>query len=339
MAAAYQTGTSTGPIDLVQKIVTFLVAQGWTSDSSVTYGSGWRAHLHKGSQYVNMRAIVNEAANASTVWGTGSGAVATAGYGIALYLGDGYNGANAFNNQTGGPKDSGGTNPVGAGMYMGSGSVPAYYFFDDGADHITVVIDRGNGLYAHMGWGPTLTKTGYTADHWYFYASSPHTYNVAVPGSGGPFPGMDLSAAAPMAHAFTTGGFMYALAFVRTDAAVFTNRWLGLRSNSGTIAQYGYTGRQGRCSLDITGSLGSTAEYPRTNAFLTRGWQSAFPGALLVPQQIFAEAATARWIPLGYPPTVFMCQAVGHGHNPAQVYQVGGLDYMVFPGFAVRKAA
>lgn len=337
MAAAYQTGTSTGPTDLVQKIVTFLVAQGWTQDASSSYGSGWRAHLHKGAQYVNMRAVVNEAANASTVWGTGSGAVATAGYGIAMYLGDGYNGGNAFNAQTGGPKDSGGTNPVGAGMFMGSGSVPAYYFFDDGADHITIVIDRGNGLYAHMGWGPSLAKTGFTADHWYFYGSSPHTYNVANPGAG-PYPGTDITAAAPMAHSFFHSAFMYATSFVRTDAAVYTNRWLGLRSASGTIATYGYTGRQARCSVDVTATLTAT-EYPKAGVFLTRGWQSAFPGALLVPLHIFAEAATARWIPIGYPPTVFMCQAVGHGHNPAQVYQVGGLDYMVFPGFAVRKAA
>lgn len=337
MAAAYQTGTATGPTDLVQKLVTFLVAQGWTSDSSVSYGAGWRAHLHKGSQYVNLRAIVNEAANLSTIWGSGSGASATAGYGVAIYLGDGYSGAAAWNAQSGGPKDSGGTNPVGAGMFMGSGSVPAYFFFDDGLDNVTVVIDKGAGLYAHLGFGTTLAKVGYTSDHWYFFASSPHAYNVANQGSG-PYPGTDATAAAPMSHGYVSGALRYATSFVRTDAAVYTNRWLGLTDGQNTLAAYGYTGRQARCAM-ATGSILNEDQYPKLSAALGRGWQSAFTGSLLQPLHCFAHSAAARWIPVGYPPSVFACAAVGHGHNPATVYQVGGLDYMVFPGFAVRKAA
>lgn len=338
MAAAYQTGTATGPTDLLQKLVTWLVAQGWTSDSSVSYGAGWRAHLHKGSQYVNLRAFVGEAANISTGWGSGSGVSSTTGYGIAIYLGDGYSGASSWVAQTGGPKDSGGTNPVGCGMFMTSGSVPAYFFFDNGADHITVVIDKGSGLYAHMGWGVSLAKTGYTNDHWYFYASSPHAWNVANQGAG-PYPGTDSTASPPMAHSYLSGGIRYATSFIRTDAAVYTNRWLGLNDTTGGTAQYGYTGRMARCCLDLTPIIGASGEYPRLGPVAGRGWQSAFAGALLMPLHCFAGASTARWIPVGYPPTVFSCAAVGHGHNPATVYQVGGLDYMVFPGFAVRKAA
>lgn len=339
MAAAYQTGTATGPTDLLQKLVTFLVAQGWTSDSSVSYGAGWRAHLHKGAQYVNLRAIVGEAANLSTVWGSGSGVSSTAGYGIALYLGDGYSGAAAWNAQSGGPKDSGGTNPVGAGLFMGSGSVPAYYFFDDGLDNLTVVIHRGSGLYGHLGWGASLAKIGYTADHWYFHGSSPHAYCVVNEGTG-PYPGTDLTAMAPMAHSYFTTGSTgnRACAFVRTDAAVYASRWLGVMDGANTGAAHGYTGRQGRCSL-AAATIPNSGEYPKLQDFLARGWQSAFTGALLLPLHCFAQAATARWIPVGYPPSVFACAAVGHGLNAATVYQVGGLDYMVFPGFAVRKAA
>lgn len=339
MAAAYQTGTATGPTDLLQKLVTFLVAQGWTSDASASYGAGWRAHLHKGSQYVNLRAIVNEAANASTVWGSGSGASSTAGYGLALYLGDGYSGAAAWNAQSGGPKDSGGTNPVGAGMFLDAGAIPAYFFFDDGADHVTVVVDRGAGLYVHLGWGVSLTKRGYTSDHWYFFASSPHAYNVANQGSG-PYPGTDATAAAPMSHGYINVAARYATAFIRTDAAVFTNRWLGIVDGQNTTATYGYTGRQARCAMSTGGSgVLNDSEYPKLPALMTRAYQSAFSGALLVPLQCYAHSATAHWIPIGYPPDVFACAAVGHGHQAAQVYPVGGLDYMVFPNFAVRKAA
>jgi hypothetical protein len=47
----------------------------------------------------------------------------------------------------------------------------------------------------------------------------------------------------------------------------------------------------------------------------------------------------ARWAPIGYPPSVYWCDVVGHGYGAGEVYQVGGLDYMVFPAFAVRKGA
>ena len=46
-----------------------------------------------------------------------------------------------------------------------------------------------------------------------------------------------------------------------------------------------------------------------------------------------------RWAPMGYPPNVFWCEGVGAGYAAREILQVGGLDYMLFPGFAVRKAA
>ncbi len=339
MAAAYSTGTATGPTDLLQKLVTFLTGQGWTSDSSVSYGAGWRAHLHKGSQYVHLRALVNEAANLSTAWGSGR-STATAGYGVSLYLGTGYNGANAWNNQAGAPVDiAGSPGPVGAGMQLGSGAIGAYYFFDDGNDHITVVVDRGGGLYSHMGWGPSLAKIGFTNDYWYFYGSSPHYYNVV--GATNSNPGSQLTAGAPMSHSFADPGNFHATCFVRVDAAIYSAQWIGFTDLTTVTAQYGYTGRTGRCAMTSQGFYvaANSDQFPQLAKALTRGWQSAFSGALLLPLHCFVQSVAARWIPIGYPPTVFACAGVGHGFTPASVYAVGGLNYMLFPNFAVRKAA
>ena len=69
MAASYQTGTVAGPTALLQALVTWLVAQGWTSDSSASSGAGWRSHLHKNGLYINLRALVGEAGNIATAWG------------------------------------------------------------------------------------------------------------------------------------------------------------------------------------------------------------------------------------------------------------------------------
>lgn len=339
MAAAYSTGTATGPTDLLQKLVTFLTGQGWTNDSSVSYGSGWRAHLHKGSQYVHLRAFVNEAANIATGWGS-SRASSTAGYGIGLYLGTGYNGANAWNNQAGAPVDtSGSPGPVGAGMYLTSGAIGAYFFFDDGNDHITVVADRGSGLYSHMGWGPSMSKVGFTNDYWYFYGSAPHWYNVA--GASNANPGLQLTAGAPMSHSFADTGNFHATCFVRVDAAIYSAQWIGFTDLTTATVVYGYTGRTGRCALNsqLTYAPANIAEYPSVTKAIGRAWQSAFAGALLLPLHCFAQSVAARWIPIGYPPTVFACAGVGHGFTAATVYAVGGLNYMLFPNFAVRKAA
>ncbi len=118
MPAAYSTGVSTSPTNLLQSFVTWLVAGGWTLDSSAAEGTGWRAHLHKGGVYVHFRA-----AGLEQVWAAaggkfhdsghyndgGSGAALAKGYGIGFYLGTGYSGAAAWNEQVGGPLRSDGS--------------------------------------------------------------------------------------------------------------------------------------------------------------------------------------------------------------------------------------
>lgn len=329
MAAAYQTGTASGPNDLLQKLVTWLVAQGWTQNMSAAVGASWRAHLSKGGQFVNLRSFVNEHAD----WAYH---VATNGYGIGLYLGDGYDGGVAWNLQSGGPLYTGSTARVGMGMRLPSGAVSAYHFFDDGADHITVVVERTPANCVHIGWGPSLAKTGYTADFWYFYGSSPSYYSAADSSSSNP--GADLTAAAPLAHAYYITSYPLPAGYVRVDASLVTARWVTVTDSLGTTTS-GYTGAAAHNALDATGHVSRMSEIPCIGLMQQRAWQTAFAGALLLPLHLFLLRSTARWMPIGYPPTVFFCGAVGHGFASGEVYAVGGVDYMLFPGFAVKKAA
>jgi len=135
MAADYQTGISSSPTNLLQTLVSFLSAQGWTTDSSVADGTGWRAHLHKSGLYVNLRAAMNE-----LIWPENGSyhdglKGSTGGYGIGLYLGDGYSGAAAWHEQSGRPVRPTDGSTAGCGANLPSGSVAAYHIFDDGADH------------------------------------------------------------------------------------------------------------------------------------------------------------------------------------------------------------
>jgi len=337
VAASYQTGVSTSPINLLQTLVTWLVGQGWTTDLSAADGPGWRAHLHKGGQYVNLRAAMNE----KIFPGPGGQIDWTTGYGLGLYLGTGHSGAAAWNAQAGAPTTNNG-HVTGAGASLPSGAVSAYHFFDDGSDHITVVVEKAPAKFVHFGWGPRLVKTGTSEDFWYFFGSSPAAYVTA--GATVTGPGLSSTAHAPFAHSFIHSLYVDGTAFVRADAITWPARWV---SNSGTTSaptpgsEYGWTGLDGRCVLnESTNSFDlQEGQYPSYLRIKGRVHQVAFVGALLLPLHFFVEAPTARWAPVGYPPTVFFTTAVGNGFGATEVYQVGGLNYMVFPSFAVRKAA
>lgn len=323
MAASYQTGTASSPTNLLQTLVSWLVAQGWTQDASAADGSGWRAHLHKGGLYVNFRAAVNE-----SVWTYSAGA----GYGLSLYLGDGY-AATGWNVQSGGPKASGTSNTVGVGMELPAGAIQAYHFFDDGGDYVTIVVEKSPGVFVHLGWGPSLIKAGYVDNFPYFFGSSSSYYaTLGVTGQSG----ANLTALCPTAP-HQPVSTVHARGFVRVDAGTFTDRWLAI-TNSAAGTTGGWTGRGARTAADQERRL-TPSEYPAWDYVDDRGWQTAYAGALMLPIHLFAGTATARWAPIGYPPGLFYCQAVGHGFAAGSIHVVAGLNFMLFPNFAVWKAA
>lgn len=331
MAASYQTGTASSPTNLLQTLVTWLVAHGWTQDASAADGSGHRAHLHKNGLYVNLRSAMNE----SNIWAIQFG---TPGYGIGLYLGDGYSGAAAWNAQSGGPVSSGTASRIGVGMNLPSGSITAYHFLDDGSDHIAVLVERAPGIYTHMGWGPSLVKTGYSWDSPYFFGNGPSFYTCAPPSGGGSFSGYDVTAFCPASHSFLSTQ-MHSTFFVRVDSSVFSGLWVANNGDSSSTA-YGNTGRQGRCALArVTSANLNELNYPSYRRIVGRGYNTAFTGAVLMPLSYFVTTGAARLAPVGYPPSVFYSEAVGNGRVAGEIVAVGGVNYLFLPNFAIRKAA
>jgi len=347
MAAAYQTGVSSSPTNLLQTLVTWLVAQGWTSDSSVSDGSGWRAHLHKSGVYVNLRAAANE-----SIWPKTPGGGnwdAGAGYGIGLYLGDGYSGGSGWSQQSGRPLRIDGS-VSGCGMNLPSGSVAAYHFFDDGSDNITIVVERSPGIFAQMGWGLALANAGNPSSFPYFHASTSAYRNVFSGALAQNLGGINITCWPPMSHAdldllttiFPNPSEVHATCFAKVDATTWSGRWISdaSRLNEGA----GYTGRLLRCALKDNPAVpdsGPMDESEFVNFKFVRGhaYQSAFTSPILLPLHVFCEMATARWARIGYPGAIFWSEGVGHGISAGEIKAVGGLNYMFFPKFAVRKAA
>ena len=321
MAAAYQTGTASSPTNLLTTLVTWLVAQGWTQDASAADGSGHRAHLHKSGVYVNLRAAMNE-----QIWTYNQGA----GYGVGVYLGSGYSGAAAWNAQAGAPQQTGTSNVIGAGMCLNSGTC-TYYFFDDGLDNICVVVEKSPALYVHMGWGLRLVKLGSATDFPFFWGSQPSHMNTAT--ASGSLPGYGVTSPAPMCYSFYFSTTARTCAFFKGP-----DGWTSITTGASTSD--GYTGQLGTSILNVSGgSVSTIKDHPNYQTVMDRAHQTAFPGALLLPLHVFNRNAAARYQPCGHPAHVFYCTAFGNGFAATEIYPVGGVNYMIFPGFAVKKAA
>ena len=148
---AYETGASTGPNDLLDKLRLFAIAQGWTVNRWTTVGSGRELCLSKGAAYYNMRSYQNE-----TVIVNGSSS--TLRYGISINGSDGFASGNAWDRQPGYPVRPSGT----AGSDQGHGYVPfvtstgpfpSYYLFAPDSKTIYLEVEVTTGTFQRMGFG------------------------------------------------------------------------------------------------------------------------------------------------------------------------------------------
>ena len=326
MAAAYQTGSASSPTDLLQKLVTWLVAQGWTQNMSKAEGTGWRAHLSKGGVYVNMRATPGS----ETLWGHSINRSPQRA-GIGIYTGTGYNGSSAWNAQAGGPIGNGQTYTVGCIMQTDA-TILAYHFFDDGADNIVVVIERTSGIFGHMGWGPSLIKNGAWTGGAYFFAQlsgySGGEYSASYPGAG-------MTASCPFA---TSDANAAAASFVRADVDAFTGKWVSVAYYGSTSAEKGYTGKLGQTPFGY-GYYGPDTQIPVYTTFQDRLTSALNAQANLLPIRVFVKRDAGGYSLIGDVPNIFLSNATANGFSPSTVYPLGPDNYMLFHNFAVLKKA
>lgn len=320
MAANYTgPGSATDPVDLVKKILTWLVAQGWTTDLSAADNTvGWRVHAHKGGVYVNLRAFINE----SGIWGEG---MAGAAYGIALYTGSGFNGAVAWNAQAGGPIRNGQTYNVGVAMQLAAGAIVASHLFDDGADNITIVVERSSGVYGHLGWGAAAERGAGTARRFFFGSISGYYGGYALG-----IPGTTLTAYCPCSNNDGGGGAIGA--YVKADVDAFTGKWLSVGAGV-------FTGSTGKYAPSSIPGNSIPSSIPSLAAIIARATSSINQQPNHLPLLIFADRDAGGETPLVVIPSIFFMNATTKGFAPASVYALGGTNYMIFPNFAVLKGS
>ncbi len=337
---AYETGTASSPNDLLQKLVTFLTsaAVGWTQDMSQADGTGWRAHLHKGSVYVHLKSTTG----AVNPWGyipaPSPGATSA---GLHVYLGTGFNSGANWNAQAGGPLLSGTSTITGVSMPVPAGAITAYHFFSDSAaDNIVVVVEKTTGIFTHLGWGTSLAKCGsFTGGPYFFGATNGYNFASTSTTSFGAQNG-------PTARA----PFMYAdfgiaaCGYVRADVDTFTGKWLGC-TNSASQPTGGYTGKN--LATEYRAGATPPAEIANVEMLYERATSSFNSQAHLIPVRVWAARDAGGYSLLGVVPGVFWTNATGHtagatlnpppGYSPGTVITLGADSYTIFPFFSVKK--
>lgn len=335
---SYQNGTWTNPSDLLQKLAAWLVTQGWTIDSSVSVLLGWRMHCHKGTAYMNFRAVCAEsAANAAFTDSYASGNFNA----IALYGGTGYASGSDWKSQPGAPLCTHGTpHTVGAGMPLPAGSGIAYHFFGDATgDNIVVVAERVSGIFSNMYFGTSLVKLGAWTGGPYF-GSTADNYYLAYPYTYG-YPGFTYSSYAIGSSGDSGNSSLY----VKIDVDSFTNKWVQINANE--TPGCGYTGKKGCTNYPIP-SVASPGQ-PCWMWLVNRSVSQLSAQCLLLPINIAVNRdGGLLYSVIGSIPNVLATAACFRGYAPGSVYKWGLDDYMVFPGplnntnnshygFAVKK--
>lgn len=335
MAASFHEGTASGPKDLLQGIVTWLTAQGWHVNLSASDGGGeeWRAHLDKGGAFINLRSTANTAIFPNV-------GPATTAPGIGIIGSTGFNGSLAWSLQPGGALGSGETYAVGAFMNLPAGAIVGWRGFDDGADNIIVVVERTGGVFTHLGFGVTLTKAGAWTGGAYFFAALAARYGGTEGISGASGATANCPFGVVQTEGYTNSWLAYGYnGYVRAAMDTFTG-WVGF-SNNNTWVPDGYTGAYGSSGIDLFPGAGGSFDW----SFPTYAGMSSLlvsemhNQAVLLPVHLYARRSSGGFSMLGTVPSIYYAGAVGHGFLAGSIYTVGALSFMLFPHFAVLKAA
>lgn len=151
---AYQTGTSTGCNDLLDKFRLFAIAQGWTVNRWVASALGQELCISKGSAYFNFRSVQNENLLLNGVLG-GAGM-----YGIMVSGSDGYSTGLTWDRQPGYPVRNVGT--LGASDQghvwmmvhdLAIGPFPSYHFISSGTGSLYCELEVSTGIFQRFGVG------------------------------------------------------------------------------------------------------------------------------------------------------------------------------------------
>jgi len=355
---AYQTGTSTGPADLLDKLRLFLIDNGWTvnkwEDDDTKYptpsgagldGDGKRLHVQKTAtdatvMYFNLRSTIRGIpfGNRDTTATLYSGKFRAEVTGLCIYGSTGYDTGLAWDLQPGGTLNG---SSLSCGVCMtelSTTAIPAYYFFQDG-DTVIVVVEYTAGKFQWFAFG-CLEKQGvYTGGQFFTGSLSSYdpTYQILSAGTT-----MTMF----MTIAFDIGYQGNGAVYIDVDS-LSGWRWSGLQGNTSTgnyaktILLQGLLANQ-----SISAKATSSSNVSFNGLFYTRtpNWFNGL--APLATCFVFLKRASANLSLLGWPKSIRLVNITNY--NSGDELTFGSDTWKIFPehsksdadptiGFAVKK--
>ena len=328
----YQNGSADGPNDFLQKIVAWLSSLGWTVNSSVQNGTGWRAHLAKNGMFVNLCTTIG---NVNPWVHSLNPVMPTTAAAVHLYCGDGYNASAIWNAQPGGPIGNGQTYTIGNSARLRQGADISYGFYSDNEDNVCIVLEGLPDIISSIGWG-RLSKVGSYNGGEYFFG--PLTgYVVGTTGTN--TAGITMHAYCPAAFGGGTSSASNGArpaAFVRADVDSFTGKWLAVGTE--TSAQYS-TGKNALSS--VVGGNDTATSIASYIGLQLRTVTQATMAVTLLPVMLWAARDNGGSSPIGTVPGIYANNAASDTQagpvTPGTVIKYGADDYVLYPNFAVKR--
>lgn len=294
---AFQTGTATSFINLLDTLRLFATANGWTENLWAVDGANQRLHLQKGSIYTNFHG------EASTLKLRGS---------------LGYNGASAWNAQ---PTMSTGEQALLDNLHGAYAWPVTYWLFAHGSpDSIEMVVR----------YQPTRVQ-------WLNFGAITKYINSAAPWTGGEFFAASYGGGGEIAYAVSngrlslnsqlTGGFSTALFQYSNGYGGFSASHYPRGSELHIEADSFIWG----VNLDSSNNTTALKLAAWNHAWpLQVRTPSAFNGlSALIPIKIYALRPDAHYSPVGRIEHSRYCAM--NNHNLADIIDIGGQKWMVFP--------
>lgn len=296
---AYQTGSSTGITDLLDKLKLFLEANGWTTNSYITEGSGKRLHTKIGTDtFVNLRALANETFVEDT-FNTNSRAQ----YSLLGNLSTGYDGTARWQDQPG-ARFNGSTQYLVGGVRDITGSIPTYHFFSCNSA-VYVWVEWTAGQYQAFGFGKLDQIGAYTGGQFFFGCAT-----------GKEGAGQAIPAAANLFGVSNGGNNAYGVIYAQVDGDT------RMRSAMGTLT----------LPTDHARVFDSFTVSPGL-AYMTPNAINSLAVLLPVRAFVFRDTSnvfgTSRFSPIGYLPFLYAVNI--RSLTPGQTFTLGSDNYIVLP--------
>lgn len=296
--AVYETGSSTDVLDLLSRLRTFALANGWSQNffGARTSGTGQALQINKGGQFVTF--LANTAAGTSDDPGPYLGA----------YAHDTYSAGNGTENQAN-------TSSVTYTNAM-TGPFLAYHFISGqelGAEYLYVIVETTAGIFKHVGTG-VLVRIG-------AITSGQFVYGCRWDNGPGRINNLDSNFhAIPFDNGESSVNRSGPGTKVRVDADLVSWRWLDALATTSTLSLL--------CGWRASGNQ------PSVTRHLLDHLGSALTGRnVLVPAFMAGARTGGLFNPLGYPPGVRFCRLTFR--EPNDIITIGADQWKLFP--VIRK--